>query len=161
MDDSEFSEEVSKYLQLHGLSWVESAVRATLNEGVPTRKDVASFGMSAEVVLVEDKSQFFSRSEDYTSAFERRGNRKSVEGTRPFSQSETAQLYVDALYSVLIEPEELAKAALVLLGEGITTVVVSSEDGAERFDVREVVSDRGAEMPRLQELLESAVTRAS
>lgn len=162
LNDVEFSALASRFLSEHGLDWVESSVRRTVDQGVPVvRKDIAPFGMSAEVARIDDQAEYFSRSVDYTAAFERRGTRKSVEGTRPYTSPEVTQLYLDALYSTLIEPDELASWGKRLLGEDVETVVFASEDGDDRFNVQEVQLDVEGKLDALRHLLESVISRAS
>ncbi len=161
MDYSDFSLAVSKYFIENGLGWVDSAIRSTLDEGVRTKKDALSYEMSTEISTRGDESEYFAESEDYTTAFRQRGTRKSVEGSRAFHPSETAQLYIDALYSILIEPDELVTASLKLFQDSVSTVMFSSEDGQNQFTVEQAPATTSDTLDRLRTLLESQVSSAT
>jgi hypothetical protein len=160
VNDTEFSQNVSRFLQEKGFAWAEAAVRRTIDEGVPVRKEVAGFGLSADVARGDDQSAYFSRSEDYTAAFERRGPRKSVEATRPYNARETAVLYLSAVYAALIEPSELAAAGLKFLGDDVDDVVFASEHDEERFTVRATALERSDVIESLRGYLEPIIKHA-
>jgi hypothetical protein len=119
--------------------------------------------MATSVARIADQATYFSDSDDYTLAFERRGARKSVEGTRAYDPAERAEIYATALYSTLIEPLVLSEASLGLLGREVEEVTFSSESGDEQFatsDIKLTEIDL-AEMSTLREALEQLVKRAS
>lgn len=155
MDYVEFNVLAERFFLESKLDWVVQGVRLTVADGLPyIQKDVLPFKATSEIKSGESQASVFTESGNYLPFFEQKSGSKSVQTTRPFEPADISQLYFNALYSVLIEPAQLAKAGAKLLDKNVGEIEFISEKGDEIFKIDEVATDYNQSQDELRHLFE-------